>query len=88
MLGLFLFFFAAVGFLAGYLLGRRRSLMAAQIVIAVTVIYQLWEGARSVVSASGHVSFRPALLGLTALVLLLVGGRLRARVTSRRRLSR
>lgn len=84
MVGLVLVLIAVIGLAVGYALGRNRTSVVLQVAIAATVIAQLLEGAKTVLSAPvSRLTFVPLAAGLVLIATLWAGAKLRAPTTSR-----
>jgi len=84
MIGLAIVFVAVFGLATGYALGGNRTSHVLQIAVGATVVVQLLEGARSVLSEpASRVTFIPLAVGLVLIATLWTGAKLRARTTSR-----
>lgn len=84
MMGLGLVLAAVVGIALGYALGWTRTSVVLQVAIAATVIAQLLEAAKTVLSDTvSRPTFVPLAAGLVLIATLWAGAKLRARATSR-----
>ena len=84
MIGLVLVLVAVIGLAVGYALGWKRTSVVLQVAIAATVIVQLLQGAKSVLSETvSPLTFVPLAVGLVSIATLWAGAKLRARVRSR-----
>jgi hypothetical protein len=82
MTGLVLVLVAVIGLGVGYALGWNRTSVVRQVAIAATVIVQLLEGAKSVLSETvSRLTFLPLAAGLVLIATLWAGAKLRARPT-------
>ena len=84
MIGLVLVLVAVIGLAVGYALGWNRTSVVLQVAIGITVIAQLLEGAKTVLSETvSRLTFVPLAVGLVLIATLWAGAKLRARTTSR-----